>query len=102
MAHDKPPHAAARLHRGVNATVGADVPQAPAVAPTNVRPIDAARIRRIFGQADLNEVASAYRPPFGERLVDFARRNQERFAVASLILATLLGCYMAFQVGRGL
>jgi hypothetical protein len=46
--------------------------------------------------------ASACRPPFGERLVAFARRNQERFAVASLILATLLGCYFAFQMGRGL
>jgi hypothetical protein len=47
-------------------------------------------------------IAPAYRPPFGERLVAFARRNQERFAVASLILATLLGCYFAFQMGRGL
>jgi hypothetical protein len=70
------------------------------VTPSNVRPIDAARIRRIFGQPDLNEVASAYRPPFGERLVAFARRNQERFAVASLILATLLGCYMAWEFAR--
>jgi hypothetical protein len=70
------------------------------VAPTNVRPIDVARIRRIFGQPDLNEVASAYRPPFGERLVTFARRNQERFALASLILATLLGCYMAWEFAR--
>jgi hypothetical protein len=98
MTKERNPHAAARLHRGVNATVGA-VPT-PAVAPTNVPPLDAARIRRIFGQPDLNEVASAYRPPFGERLVAFARRNQERFAVASLILATLLGCYMAWEFAR--
>jgi hypothetical protein len=131
---------------------------------TNVPPIDATRIRRIFGQPDLNEVASAYRPslfslarstamrfrliralialgsdgglvsrgglagrssargareeswshgcsrkpaplvpyrpPFGERLVAFARRQQFRFAVASLILATLLGCYMAWEFAR--
>jgi hypothetical protein len=100
MAHNIPPHAAARLHRGVNATVGADVPQAPAVAPTNVPPLDPERIRRIFGQPDLNEVASAYRPPFGERLVAFFRRQQFRFAAASLILATLLGCYMAWEFAR--
>ena len=46
-------------------------------------------------------VASRNQPTFGEKLVDFARRWQFRFAVASYVIAVAAGCYFAFQVGRG-
>jgi hypothetical protein len=38
---------------------------------------------------------------FGEKLVAWARRNQFRFAIVSYIVAVTVGCYFAFQLGRG-
>jgi hypothetical protein len=63
-------------------------------------------LRRIFGQVDFIEryrfVPSPPVPPtLGERLVDFFLRNQTRIGIASLIFATVVGCYFAFRIGYG-
>lgn len=41
-------------------------------------------------------------PSFGEKLVEFMRRWQFRIGIACYIVAVAVGCYFAFQVGRGL
>lgn len=64
---------------------------------------DLAREHRVEPPRDYAEpfVPSRNQPTFGEKLVDFARRWQFRFAVASYVIAVAAGCYFAFQVGRG-
>lgn len=41
-------------------------------------------------------------PTFGERLVEFMRRWQFRIGIGCYCVAVAVGCYFAFQVGRGL
>jgi hypothetical protein len=77
--------------------------------PSNVRPIDPDRIRRIFGDQPLDYptpfrfVPSAPIPPtFGERVVAFFRRQQFRIGMACFAVAVGTVCYFIFQTARGL
>jgi hypothetical protein len=42
-----------------------------------------------------------HRPPLGERLVRFFRRNSFSVGVVCYVVAVAVGMYFAFQIGRG-